>query len=127
MWRQYYTNSDADLSLTCTREFLTKISNDPTLIDKNRIELGKRNGGSDFVSTAINANPIWSSTGYDGNEILYGILSETVHANLTATLSHSQESGKFSYITKNPNIVALMNLLQLTIDYMTQLLIDLEL
>ena len=23
MWRQYYTNSDDDLSLTCTREFIT--------------------------------------------------------------------------------------------------------
>ena len=28
MWRQYYTNSDADLSLTCTREFLEKIEHD---------------------------------------------------------------------------------------------------
>lgn len=25
MWRQYYTNSDADLSLTCTREFFLNI------------------------------------------------------------------------------------------------------
>ena len=119
--------TDDNLFLQSVNDIIKNISNNATLIDKNRIDLGKRNGGSDFVSTALNANPAWGSAGYDGNEILYGILSETVHANLTATLSHSQENGKFTYTTENPNIVAIINLLHMTLDYMKELFVGLGL
>ena len=119
--------TDDTLFMQSINNILKTISNDASLIDKNRIDLGKRNGGSDFVSTALNAIPAWGATGYDGNEILYGILSETVHANLTATLSHSQENGKFTYVTKNPNIVAIINLLNIVINYMKDILLGLGL
>ena len=100
------------------RAIVSKISNNPNLIDKKRIELSKTHGGSDFVKVAVDANPIWGPSGYDGSELLYGILSETIHANWLATFCHSKEDGCFDREIDYPRAASLMGLMTLSLEYM---------
>lgn len=103
------------------KKIVEKIGKDPSLIDPIRVKLAKGNGGGDFVVSALNANPVWGSNGYYGCEIIYGVLSETVHANVTATLSHSQSNGEFSFCVKNPNIISIIDTIRLSLMFMKDL------
>ncbi len=108
--------------ISSINNILTVICNDSNIIDKARVQLSKRNGGSDFVTVAINSNCIWGKNGYNGYEILYGILSENVHANLSSTLINSQDNGQFSFTPHNVNAASLFSLIAASLEHMISLL-----
>lgn len=112
-----------DAFLESIKVVLQRIKNNSALIDNKRISLEKQ---SRLVMTAINANPIWGPSGCSGNELIYGILSDSIHAHLSTTIWHSQENGVFNTNTFDPTTTSLVALLILSLDHMRDLLVGIS-
>lgn len=111
-------NSSAEDFMKSVNEMKNEIAADPNMIDPKRVKMAKSGGGSDFIKHALNANPVWGPDGYYGVEIVYGILSESVHGNLYSVFYRAQNGEELSFDFKASGLIAIIEIVQKSLDFM---------